>query len=90
MAAGLPVVASAVGGIPELVSDGVTGALVRPQDPSALARALAHLAQLPDRGRPLGTAGRALAARRYSIEGMQRRYTALFDDLLARQAARPA
>jgi glycosyltransferase involved in cell wall biosynthesis len=86
MATGLPVVASAVGGVPELVEDGVTGRLVRPQDPGALAAALSELAASPDRGRALGAAGRVTARRRYSIEGMQGRYVALFDALLRRDA----
>ena len=86
MATGLPVVASAVGGVPELVADGVTGHLVRPQDPGALAAALSDLAERPDRGRALGAAGRDVVRRRHSVEGMQGRYVALFDGLLRRHA----
>lgn len=57
MRAGRPVVASAVGGIPELVRDGVTGLLVPPESPSALARAIAVLIAQPARRHLLGAQG---------------------------------
>lgn len=58
MACGLPVVATRVGGIPELVADGVTGQLVPPRDPVALAAALSALLRDADRRERLGAAGR--------------------------------
>ena len=59
MAAGLPVVASAVGGVPELVRDGETGALVPPRDPAALGRAIDAPRRATRRcGDRLGDAGR--------------------------------
>jgi glycosyltransferase involved in cell wall biosynthesis len=57
MAAGLPVVSTTVGGIPELVEDGRSGMLVPPGDAPALARALTSLLQDPARGRAMGAAG---------------------------------
>jgi len=57
-AAGLAAVASRVSAIPELIDDGVTGLLVPPGDPAALAAALATLARDPDRRAALGAAGR--------------------------------
>ncbi|MEX1171247.1 MAG: glycosyltransferase [Chloroflexota bacterium] len=63
MAAGLPVVASRLSGIPELVADGVTGILVPPADPVALADALAELARDPERRRRYGDAGREVVVR---------------------------
>lgn len=57
MAAGRPVVASDVGGLPEVVSDGRTGVLVPPGSPDDLAAALAALASDPDRRQALGRAG---------------------------------
>jgi glycosyltransferase involved in cell wall biosynthesis len=66
MAAGRPVVATRVGGIPDAVQDGVTGLLVPPRDPAALAAALDSL--LADRARreAMGAAGRSRAQTRYS------------------------
>lgn len=58
MAAGLPVVASRLSGIPELVTDGVDGLLVPPGDPGAIADALASLARDPERRNSMGANGR--------------------------------
>lgn len=57
MAAGLPVVASAVGGLPEVVEDGTTGLLVPPDDPGALAAAIVQLARDPQLRAAMGQAG---------------------------------
>lgn len=70
MHCGLPVVASDVGGVGEAVDDGVTGRLVPPRDPAALARALADVLHREDAGAALGRAGAALAARRFSVTAM--------------------
>jgi glycosyltransferase involved in cell wall biosynthesis len=70
MLAGLPVVASAVSSIPELVIDGETGYLVSPDDPHALADALLHV--LDDPG-GLGEAGLRRARTEFSVERMARR-----------------
>jgi colanic acid/amylovoran biosynthesis glycosyltransferase len=68
MAAGLPVVASRLSGIPELVTDGISGLLVTPGDAAALADALARLAGDPDlRGR-LGAAGRETVMREFDVD----------------------
>ncbi|RII90951.1 glycosyltransferase, partial [Clavibacter michiganensis] len=58
MASGVPVVASAVGGLTDSVVDGVTGILVPPRDPAAIADALGELLEDPARRRRLGRAGR--------------------------------
>ncbi|HEY4596913.1 MAG TPA: glycosyltransferase family 4 protein [Thermoanaerobaculia bacterium] len=65
MAAGVPVVASAVSGIPEVVVDGETGWLVPPEDPEALARALEEILADPGEARRRGEAGRRRVAERY-------------------------
>ncbi|MDS0277674.1 glycosyltransferase family 4 protein [Halomicroarcula sp. S1AR25-4] len=57
MAAKTPVVASSVGGIPEMVVDGETGVLVPPHDPETLAETLDHLLDDPERLREMGAAG---------------------------------
>ena len=61
--AGLPVVATRVGGIPTIVEDGTTGVLVPPSDPGALARAISGLLAQPDRLAEMGRASRARAHR---------------------------
>jgi glycosyltransferase involved in cell wall biosynthesis len=78
MGAGLPVVATAVGGIPEAVVAGKTGALVPAGDPAALAEALRCLLERPDRGHALGCAGRTRAAEEFSIAAMVDRYQVLY------------
>lgn len=70
MASGLPVVATSVGGLPEVVEDGVTGLLVNPEDPAALARGISDLLLDPDRSRRLGQAGRQRVASLYSMGEM--------------------
>ncbi len=81
MAAGLPVVATAVGGTPEVVEDGVTGLLVPPADPAALAQAINHLLGDPPLRLALGRAGRERAAKQFSVEQMVRQTEALYMEL---------
>jgi glycosyltransferase involved in cell wall biosynthesis len=69
-ACGVPTVASAVGGIPEAVRDGVTGALVPPGDPDALAEAVRALLADPERRRAQGANGRRHALERFSPAAM--------------------
>jgi glycosyltransferase involved in cell wall biosynthesis len=68
MQAGRPVVASSVGGLPELVVDGVTGRLVRPDDPDALAAAITALINDPALRRAWGEAGRRRAEEHYGVD----------------------
>jgi len=68
MAMGRPVVATRVGGIPEYLEDGVSGILVEPHAPEALARALEDLLKSPERAAAMGQAGRARAERYFSME----------------------
>lgn len=65
-----PVVASAVGGVPEVVRDGCTGLLVPPGDPRSLAEKIAFLLKHPDQGKQMGQAGRETIQEDYSLEGM--------------------
>jgi glycosyltransferase involved in cell wall biosynthesis len=78
MAAGLPVVASNVGGIPELVTDGVTGSLVPPADSDALAAALLDLLDHPGRATAFGQAGRARIEQEYSFDRMVMQFETLY------------
>ncbi len=78
MAARLPVVAPAVGGVPDLVEDGVTGVLAPPGDAAALDAALAALACDPERRRALGEAA-ALRSAGLDTSVMVDRYAALFE-----------
>jgi len=89
MAAGLPVVASAVGGIPELVEDGRTGWLVPPADPRALAERLRALLLDAGRRRALGEAGRARAFEQFSMARLVTEISRVYEALLAHRTARP-
>lgn len=80
-AAGLPVVATRVGGNAEVVVDGCTGLLVPAGDPEAFASALTSLATREDR-MAMGAAGRARVARAFSVERMARDYEALYEEVL--------
>ena len=82
MAAGLPVVATAVAGNAEAVVDGVTGLLVPPHDPAALGAALAALLANGERARNLGAAGRARVDE-FSVDRMVDDIEALYARLLA-------
>jgi D-inositol-3-phosphate glycosyltransferase len=68
MACGVPVIASAVGGLVDTVVDGITGLHVPPRDPASVARATLRLLADPAYARALGAAGAKRAARRYSWE----------------------
>jgi len=81
MACGIPVVASAVGGIPEVVDDGVTGLLVPPDDPAALAEALGRVLADPAAARAMGTAGRRRAVEYFSWSTVAEQTTALYREL---------
>ena len=79
MATGLPVIATAVGGNPELVLDGVTGCLAPPQDPAALAAAIEGYLDEPERLRRHGAAGRQRCESQFSLERMVQDYQAVYD-----------
>lgn len=82
MAMGKPVVASAVGGVPEVVLDGRTGLLVPPADPVALAAAILRLLGDPDTARRLGEAGRERGRNSFSREAFIRAHRDLYGELL--------
>lgn len=82
MAAGLPVVASDVGGLHEVVVDGETGVLMPPGSPSALAAALASLAADPELRERYGRAGRQRAEERFSLSRWRTAHLELYKRLL--------
>ena len=76
-----PVIASAMGGIPEMIEDGVTGRLVKPNDPDALAAALIQtLAETPERRAEMGARARQSATRRFTRESYYRSMFALYQE----------
>jgi glycosyltransferase involved in cell wall biosynthesis len=93
MAAGVPVIATRVGGNPEAVDEGVTGLLVPPRDSAALARAIRRLLEDRELAMRLGRAARRRATEHFSLESMvratERLYVALLDAKGRRQPDRP-
>jgi glycosyltransferase involved in cell wall biosynthesis len=87
MARRKPVVATAVGGIPEVIRDGESGLLVPPSDPDALATALIRLARSPSLRSRLGEAGYATVVEHFSMDSHVRRVEALYDKELQRAGA---
>jgi glycosyltransferase involved in cell wall biosynthesis len=90
MAAGLPVVATAVGGTPEVVEDGVTGRLVTPGSASALAGPLTVLLASADLRRAVGAAGRRRVRERFTFAAQAAQYLPLFERLAGRAAVSAA
>lgn len=82
LALGRPVVATRVGALPEIVSDGVSGFLVPPADSKALAEAMIRILNLPDRGRSLGEAGRAIVQERFSLDHLAEETARLYRSLV--------
>jgi glycosyltransferase involved in cell wall biosynthesis len=78
MSAGCPVVATEVGGIPEVVRDGITGLLVPPGDADALAEAILKILTDPERAKELAARGQRLVEHEYSTQAWARRWEALY------------
>jgi glycosyltransferase involved in cell wall biosynthesis len=88
MAAGVPVIATRVGGIPELVADGINGLLVEPQAPQAIAVAIRTLACDREALARMSAASRATIAARYSIGRLASELCRVYADLCARATSR--
>lgn len=82
MALGKPVIASGIGGVSELVRDGETGRLVPPNDPAALAAAIAEVVANPERAHRWAEAGRCWVEKHHRAEEMVRRVEAIYRELL--------
>jgi glycosyltransferase involved in cell wall biosynthesis len=67
MASGLPVVASNLNAVPEMVSDGISGLLVPPNDAAALATAIEGLGRDPERRHQMGLEGRRIAEQKFDV-----------------------
>ncbi len=90
MGAGLPVVASRVAGIPEVVNDGVSGLLVTPGDAAELATALNRIVHDDTLRVLLGQEARAFVRPRFGVDGYVASVSALYDRLLAEKGLAPA
>lgn len=82
MAAGLPVIATRVGGVPEIVADRETGFLVPSNNQESLTRAIESLVKDLEKGRQMGTCGRRRVTSLFSIEKMAKEYEALYETVL--------
>ena len=87
---GTPVVATRVGGIPEIVDDGIDGALVPPGDSKALASAIIELLANPERRQRLAGAGRQKVLKRFRFERMVRSYEAIYANVAGIQPSTAA
>src|SRR2546425_242902 len=82
LAVGTPVVATAVGGIPEIVKDGVTGRLVPPGEPAALAAAIEDMLIDVGRAHAMAQAGQALVRERFTVDAMMVATTTVYASLM--------
>jgi glycosyltransferase involved in cell wall biosynthesis len=87
MDAGLPVVASRLGGLPEVVEDGRSGLLVPPGDVRAMALAIARLLASPEERRAMGTEGRRRVESRFRAASMARRVESVYEEVLSERRA---
>jgi glycosyltransferase involved in cell wall biosynthesis len=83
MAAGRPVVATAVGGNEEMIADGVDGLLIPPGDPCALAHAIGRLIDSPDFAAKLGAAAHENVRQRYSLQTAVQTHQDFYRSLMA-------
>jgi glycosyltransferase involved in cell wall biosynthesis len=89
MAASVPVIATAVGGIPEIITDGITGLLIpAPPSPNAVATLLRDLIDDPPRRRALAQAGHRAYAERFTADPWVRRTRELYDEVVAARGPR--
>ncbi len=87
MRAGLPVIATRVGGVPQLIRAGETGVLVEPEDTAALAGAMQRCLADALMARRLGAAAAREIRERHSAEAMESRYRALYDRIASKRGA---
>ena len=85
MAAGLPVIATAVGGLPEVVTDGENGLLIPPREAAALAGALTRLLEAPDFAKKLGQNARKHVREHYSLDRLGREINEIYEELVEKK-----
>ncbi len=85
MAMGKPVIATAVGGIPDIVASGVTGILIPPEDPAALVQAMVQALRDPESAGRLGEEGRRLVEKEYTVEKMAEKVYRVYQQVLERK-----
>ena len=85
MAMGKPVIATAVGGIPEIVTSGVNGLLIPPEDPVTLAKAMIQVLGDPGSARRLGEEGRRLVEQEYTVEKMAEKVYRVYQQVYERK-----
>lgn len=88
MACGLPVVATDVGSVSELVEDDVTGILVPPEDPDAVAAAISRLLERPSERRPMGYEGRRRALTHFDLGALADLHLRAYETAVARRRPR--
>jgi len=82
LASRLPVVATNVGGIPEIIKHGLNGILVAPEDPDALAQAIIHLLKNRDKARQMGEEGFRIVREKFSVDRMVEQTRRVYDRLV--------
>jgi len=90
MEAGKPMVATSVGGVPDIIDDGVHGLLVERQDPDGLAAAIAALLRDPERAAEMGARAQARRRGEFHIDLLVRRMEQLYEELYASKRADPS
>jgi len=82
MAARLPVIATSVGGLPEMIEEGISGYLCESGDNRSLADRLITLARHPEQRTEMGTAGELTARQRFSLDHMLQKYTEIYQEMI--------
>ena len=84
MSAALPVIATSVGGIPEVIRDGFNGLLVPPEDPAALASAIDYVCNDSALAKNLGNNAHKTIEERFSLDKVARSYSQIYQELVQR------
>ncbi len=84
MAMGRPVIASRVGGIPEIVAHGLTGVIVEPANPSGITSSVVKLLKNPMEAKRIGDAGRREVEKRFTAGAMARKIENVYDEILSK------